>query len=261
MKFRHIIYTAISIPSFLILIWFFAIHENLITEKIEGIIAKSGNRNISLEVKQLKKGVFFSLNAESLLLKFDGKDALEITDFHARFAPGYLTDGKVAFKLTGKIGKGDLVGIIKLPADGKIVIDSAALDAIPYITRFITDIDGHFSSDIDIKDSVVKTEFEIPDLNIKDSALTIIPLINTFRKIQGAITLKGNNINIDSLSLEGEKGYARLKGHITNGLMDLLLELMPATDRLNAAESMLIGKYIISPGYYVVPIKRAMPNK
>ena len=261
MKFRHIIYTAISIPSFLILIWFFAVPENLIKEKIEGIIAKSGNRNISLEIKQLKKMIFFSLNAESLLLKFDGKDALEITNFHARFAPGYLTDGKVTFKLKGKIGKGDLEGIIKLPADGKIVIDSAALDAIPYITRFITDINGHFSSDIDIKDSVVKTEFEIPDLNIKDSALTIIPLINTFRKIQGAITLKGNNINIDSLSLEGEKGYARLKGHITNGLMDLLLELMPATDRLNAAESMLIGKYIISPGYYVVPIKRAMPNK
>ena len=259
MKFRHIIYTAISIPIFLILIWFFAIPENLIKEKVEEIIAKSGNRNISLEIRQLQKGVLFSLKAESLLLKLDGKDALEITDFHARFAPGYLTDGDVAFKLKGKVGKGDLEGIIRLPADGKIVIDSAALDAIPYITRYITDIDGHFSSDIYIKDSLVKTEFEIPDLYIKDSALTIIPLISTFRKIQGAITLKGNNINIDSLSLEGEKGYARLKGHITNGLMDLLLELMPATDRLDTIESMLIGKYIVSPGYYVVPIKRALP--
>lgn len=261
MKFRYIIYTAISIPSFLILIWFFAIPENLIKEKVEGIIAKSGNRNISLEIKQLSKGIFFSLNAESLLLKFDGKDALEITDFHARFAPEYLTDGNVAFKLKGKIGKGDLEGIIMLPAEGKITIDNAALDAIPYITRYISDIDGHFSSDIYIKDTIVRTEFEIPDLNIKDSALTIIPLINTFRKMQGAITLRGNNINIDSLSLEGEKGYARLKGHITNGLMDLLLELMPATNKLNTMESMLIGKYIVSPGYYVVPIKRAMPNR
>lgn len=259
MKFRHIIYTAVSIPFFLILIWFFAIPENLIKEKVEGIIAKSGNRNISLDIRQLRKGVFFSLNAESLLLKLDGKDALEITDFYARFAPEYLTDGNVAFKLKGKVGKGDLEGIIRLPAEGEIAIDSASLDAIPYITRFITDINGHFSSDIYIKDTIVKTEFEIPDLNIQDSALTIIPLINTFRKMQGAITLKGNNITIDSLSLEGEKGYARLKGHITNGLMDLFLELMPATDRLNAMESMLIGKYIVSPGFYVVPIKGAMP--
>jgi len=261
MKFRHIIYTAVSIPFFLILIWFFAIPEHLIKEQVEGVIAKSGNRNLSLDIRQLRKGIFFSLNAESLLLKLDNKDALEITDFHARFAPGYLTDGDVAFKIKGKVGRGDLEGIISLPAKGKIAIDSAALDAIPYITRFITDINGHLSSDIYIKDTTVKTEFKIPDLNIQDSALTIIPLINTFRKMQGAITFKGTNINIESLSLEGEKGYARLKGHIANGLMDLLLELMPATDRLNAMESMLIGKYIVSPGYYVVPIKGAVPRR
>ena len=41
--------------------------------------------------------------------------------------------------------------------------------------------------------------------------------------------------------------------------MDLLLELMPDTDQLDTMELMLIGKYIVSPGYYVIPIKRAMP--
>jgi hypothetical protein len=41
--------------------------------------------------------------------------------------------------------------------------------------------------------------------------------------------------------------------------MDLVIELMPDRDKLNALESMMIGKYIVSPGYYVVPIKGMMP--
>lgn len=261
MKFRHVIYAVTGTPVVLILVWFFAIPENVIKDKAESIMAESGNQDLSIDISRLRKGIFFSLHADSILLKSGGKDAVTVTDFHARFAPKYLAEGRLAFILKGEIAGGHLEGIIRLPAEGRIELNGVALDAIPYIKRYITDIEGHVSSDIYIKDDSVKTEFKIPDLKIQDAALTIIPLINTFRRMQGALTVKGADITIDSLSLEGEKGYARLKGHITNGIMDLLLELMPATDHLNAMESMLIGKYIVSPGYYVVPIKRAVPRQ
>ena len=66
--------------------------------------------------------------------------------------------------------------------------------------------------------------------------------------------LNGNDLQVDSISLEGEKGFARLKGKINNGLADMTLELMPLKDSLNTLESMLIGKYIVSPGFYEIPI-------
>ncbi len=98
-------------------------------------------------------------------------------------------------------------------------------------------------------------QFEIPDLDIAESALSVIPFLNTFHKIQGALSIKNNIITFDSVSLEGEKGYARLKGRITNGYMNLSLEVMPEAGKLTSLEEMLIGKYIVSPGYYVVPLK------
>ena len=67
--------------------------------------------------------------------------------------------------------------------------------------------------------------------------------------------LQANTIKIPSISLEGDKGYARIKGDITDGFMNLILELMPSTDELQPIESMLISKYQISPGYYVIPIE------
>ena len=77
-------------------------------------------------------------------------------------------------------------------------------------------------------------------------------LESTDKQIENSI------IKITSISLEGDKGYARLKGDITNRRMDLSLELMPDENKLSTGESMLIGRHIVSPGYYVIPIKKSL---
>ena len=251
---RVIAYVVVCIPAFLILLWLFAVPTELLREKIEDSVTKTGNSNMSLSIDGLRKGIFFALYADSINLKIDKQPALSITGFSCRFAPGYLSNGEVAFKVHGKTGDGDLDGIIKLPIEGNLKLNGVALTAIPYLTRFGIDIMGHASSNIEIKGDGIKITLDIPDLNIDDSD-SVVPLLNTFRKLQGALSIKGNIITIDSVSLEGEKGFARLKGDIKNGKMDLTLELMPDREKLNAMESMLIGKYIISPGYYAVPIR------
>ena len=257
-KIRNILYVIAGIPVFIILLWVFAIPGNLIEERIEDAVAMSGNSNMSLSISGLKKGIFFALYADSLNLKIDNKPALNITGFAGSFSPRYLARGQIAFRITGKIGTGNLDGIIKLPRKGSIKIDRAELSAIPYLTQFGINIDGNVYADIDINNDIVTITFEVPDLNIDDTG-SVFPLLNTFRKLQGALSIKGNTIKIDSISLEGGKGFARLKGDITNGVMNLSLELMPDTRKLNVMESMLIGKYIVSPGYYIVPVKGPLP--
>lgn len=255
MKLRYILCTAISIPVFLILLWFFAVPDKLIKERMIDAVAKSGDGSISLSFAGFKKGVFFNIHAENLYLNLDNKRAIHITDFVCNFTPRYLISKQIAFSIAGKIGTGNIDGIVKLPHDSRITVDRVELNAVPYLTGIGIESKGYLSAYITIKKDTANIVFEVPDLGIQDSALTMIPFVDTFRKMQGALAVKGNVIHVDSVSLEGDKGYARLKGDITNGVMNLSLELMPAADKLNTVESMLIGKYIVSPGYYVIPIK------
>jgi type II secretion system protein N len=252
-KFWKGFFAIIAIPVFLILVWIFAVPGELLKETIENAVARSGNKSLGLSIDGFKKGIFFSIRADSFNLQIDKKPALSITDFSCDFIPGYLIDRELAFIIKGKIGTGNVNGIIKIPVNGNIKIKDAELDAIPYLTQFGLDIKGTVSSDIDIKGNVADIVFKVPDLNIDDTA-SIIPLLNTFRRLQGSLSLNNGNVKINSITLEGEKGYARLKGDITNGVMALVLELMPVAGKLNTMESMLIGKYMVSPGYYVIPI-------
>jgi type II secretion system protein N len=243
----------------MVLLWTIAIPVDLIKRGMESAVAGQADSYMALSVNGLRKGPFFTLYADSLDLQLDNRPALKITDFSGSFSPRYLADGKLGFDIKGKIGSGNVNGFLKLPVESSIETDRAELGEIPYLTRFNTVINGHVSSDIKIKDNVMKIIFNVPDLNINDTA-SVIPLLNTFTKLQGALSVKENTIQVESISLEGGKGYARLKGTIISNVMDLRLELMPAAGKLNTMESMVIGKYIVSPGYYVVPITGPLPR-
>jgi hypothetical protein len=255
---RYILLPLLGIPVLCILLWVVAIPDDLIRDHIEHAVARSGNSHMSLSVKGFEKGIFFALYAQSLHLTIDGKSALTVTDFTGSFSPGYLTEGSLGIKINGKIGTGNISGILKLPLDGKVTIDSAELSAVPYLLDLPVDINGTVSAESNIRDNAIDIIFDVPDLHIDDSA-SVIPLLNTFKRLQGALVVKGNLISLDSVSLEGDKGFARLKGDIRGNVMNLALELMPIAKKLSTMESMLIGKYVVSPGYYVVPLKGPMP--
>lgn len=256
-KLLNILYVLTGILVFLVLIWLFAIPVSLIQSNVEDVVARSGNSNMKLSIEGLRKGLFLNLYADKLDLEIDNKPALIVTEFAGSFAPGYLLDGKLAVKIRGNIADGDLKGVFQFPVNGEIKIERAALDKIPYLVRFGIDIKGSAYSDITMDIEAVKVVFKVPDLSIESTS--IIPLLDTFHTLQGAVSIIQNQVKVDSISLEGDKGYARLKGNIINNRMDLAIELMPDRDKLNALESMMIGKYIVSPGYYVVPIKGVMP--
>lgn len=248
-----------GIPVLLVLLWTIAVPVDLIKERLESAVTGPADSGVTLSVNGLRKGLFFTLSADSLDLKIDNRPALMITDFTGSFSPRHLAGRKLGFDIIGKIGSGDVKGFLKLPLEGSIKTDRAELSAIPYLKRFDTVINGHVSSDLSIKDNTIKIIFNVPDLDIDDSA-SVIPMLNTFSKLQGSLSVKEKTILVDSVSLDGEKGYARLKGSITDNVMALSLELMPAAGKLNTLESMVIGKYTVSPGYYVVPISGPLPR-
>ena len=70
---------------------------------------------------------------------------------------------------------------------------------------------------------------------------------------------EGDKLTISSLSFDGDKGYARAKGDIEKGMVDMKFEFMPEFGKLEEFEKMLIKKYESSPGYYVFPYKGRLP--
>ncbi len=251
---RRFLYFIFGIPLFIVLVWFFAVPGDLIKEKIEEAVSNAGQGNVSASMRGFRKGLFISLYADSLDLYIDKISALEITDLSGRFDAGYLTQKRMAFSINGKIGTGSVNGLLKYPPEGEIKIDRAELDAIPYLSHLGIKCSGSLSADIHTANNNTKIVFRIPDLAVQETSLPI-PFMDTFHRVQGVLSVTGNTVKIDSVSLEGDKGYARLKGAIVNKVMSLNLELMPNMDKLNTIESMLIGKYIVSPGYYVIPVK------
>lgn len=254
-KFRYIAFLLIGVPVFIILIWSLALPDSLIKTTIEASISSRGKSNFNASIKGLRKGIFFTVYADSLELKIGKTPALRITGISSRINPLYLLKKQFVFSIKGKIGSGDIEGFFKLPDSGNLKIDRTELNAIPYLASAGLEGSGLISANLNLTNNTVDVIFKIPDADIHSSAIGMSLPISSFRKIQGALTLKENTIKITSISLEGDRGYARLKGDITNGFMNLILELMPSTAELNSIESTLISKYQISPGYYVIPIE------
>ncbi len=254
-KLRNILYLLISIPAFIISVWMFAVPEDVVRDLIEDSVSNSNSPEIKVSITGIRKGFFFTLYADSLNVEIDGTPALKITEISSRINPLYLFKKQLAFSLNGEIGTGEITGFLTLPEKGTIKVERVEISTIPYVTYIGLKGSGLLSGNLYLKDNTVDVIFEIEDLNIKGLTRGMPLPLSLFNKIQGAFSSKGNILKVKSISLEGEKGYARLEGEVNNGFMNLTLELMPLFDKLESVESMLIEKYKVSPGYYVIPIK------
>jgi len=258
-KFKITLLVLLSIPLLFILFWIFAVPGDVIKERIEAEIAQTQGADLSAVFNDFRKGPFFNLNAESLDLNIADMPLLTIDDVSARPAPENILMGQLALSLTGKLGSGDILGVLAYPEGSRLQIIEADLESITYLKKLGIKGSGHISADADLNlntNSIFVT-FKIPDLSIHESEI-VIPLIETFHRIQGSFSITSNRIELESVSLEGDKGYARLKGNITNGVARLKLEIMPEAARLSSLETMLITKYFVSPGYYVVPLEGSL---
>jgi len=256
---RAILAALLLILTGALLFWYMAVPDDLLRQQFEDAVARSGNGSMTLKVKGFRKGLLLSLSADSIELDLDSSPAFTLTDFRAQYSPLSLFKKQIGFSLGAVVGSGTVRGYLGLPVSGHVTVKDSELSAIPYLTHFGLDIRGSADLDITMSSETIDVHFQVPDLFIDDTS-SVIPLLNTFRTLQGALDIRGRVITLKSVTLEGEKGFARLKGSISGPSTDLSLELMPEAGKLNEMEKMLVGKYIVSPGYYVVPIKRKFRN-
>jgi type II secretion system protein N len=256
MKFvRYTLSVVIAIPVLIILVWYFAIPDDYLQSSLENAVAAHSISDIDIDISGFRKGLFFTTHADSLDISMDKKHLVSVTDLKSSI---HLLDSimrKQVFSLHGKIGSGDVNGFFNLPDSGSLTVDKADLQAISYLKNFGIEAEGFLSANLVARGDTVDILFQIPNAEIKESPLGELLTMKSFQKIQGALTVRGNTVKIKSISLEADKGYARLKGDIKNRFMSMTLEIMPEPGKLESFESMLLANYLVTPGYYVIPIE------
>jgi type II secretion system protein N len=254
-RLRYFFYAVVFIPLVAILVWYFAIPENIIRSSIEDSISQHLGSGVNASINGFDKGLFFTVDADSLDFTVNNTPVLRITDISGRLNPLQVFQKKLAFSVRGKMGTGNIDGDFQFPGNGTLTIDSADINAITYLASAGLKGRGFLSADLYMKDYTLDAVFHIPDADIEGMPMGVPLPMNEFKNIQGAVSVKENAVTIKSISLEGDKGYVRLKGDIINGNMNMNLEIMPTAGSLEKYETMLLARFKVSPGYYVIPIK------
>jgi type II secretion system protein N len=237
------------------LFWKFAIPESLMQSKIKELLSDDRGLNTQISIKNLHKGLFFSISTEQIKLIKDGITVISVDDIYSRFKPLSLLNREIVFLIEGKICSGELHGFFTLQGNGFIKIRDAEISEIPILRSNGFVIKGNMTAEVLFKRDMLETKFESPEIEINSPLINIPVPFKTAHSIYGILNIEKGVLNITSISLETDHGYARIKGNIKNGFMDLILELMPDLEKLTKTEIMLLQNYEVSPGYYMIPVK------
>jgi type II secretion system protein N len=253
---KKILYVLIAIPVIFWGIW-------LVFPKtsIQSIIDDSiSDEKLRLEIQGLKKGLFYNLSVDSLTLKTSGEDLISLYNIYARINPMSLILLRLNLFFDGGIGEGNISGRMNLAKNKmqiEIDVKGAGINAIPLFKIAGVQGTGTISGKFSIIDGTGHVEFFTEDASFEPAIFPGITVpLNFFHNVRGSFDIKGNIINVVSVALEGKNIYARLKGIIKDGFMDLDMELMPGISFIeNPLFRSGFERYEISPGYYVIPVK------
>jgi type II secretion system protein N len=254
---KKILIALTAIPVIFWGIWI-AVPETSIQSIIENSISSN---KLSLEVKGVKKGLFYNLSVDNLTLKSSGEQLVSLTNIHSRVNPLSLIMLRLNLSFNGGIGGGTISGhtsLIKNKMQIGLDIKKANISDIPLFKLIGVQGTGTISGRLTMIDDTGHVEFVAKDSSFEPAIFSGVKIpLNFFHNIRGSVDIKGNIINVVSVALEGKDIYARLKGVVKDAVMDLNMELMPGMSFIeNPLFLAGLEKYKISPGYYVIPVKR-----
>jgi len=218
------------------------------------------NESIHVEITGLEKGLFYTMNAEKVIIRSPGKELLVFDSVRSRIDPLRLMILKLRLTADGNIGGGTFSGYLRLgKGAGQMLFDvkQAEINKIPLLRKIGVQGTGAISGKVSLINDSVTIVFATDNVNFEPSLVAGIKLpLNFFHRATGSLTAKGNILTIESVSLEGKDVFARLKGRIQNSLMDMTMELMPGRTVIeNPIFLAEVERYKVSPGYYAIPVR------
>lgn len=242
-------------------IWIIAVPEALITNLVEGSMHDS---NLRLRVAEMHKGLFYDFTCESITLTKNDKPLLSLDAIEGKINPLSLLLLKLNVSFSGNLSRGKVNGSIDL-FRGKsrvaVSVHNAELEYVPFFALLGIEGQGTLSGEINVRNAKGAITFSVADARLSRATFAGIEIpLDVFTAARGAMTVEGSMLRIQSFALQGESIYARLKGDIAAGKMNLAMELMPEKSfRDQNLVFMILAKYQVSPGYYSVPLAGPLP--
>ena len=245
------------IPIIIWSIWL-VIPISFLQDRIEGAI---DDRNFSIETEGLEKTLFYKVTIDRLTLNGYGSEHVSIEDIQAPIKFLSLMRFHLNVSFDGDIGRGTISGNIIRTLNKKMLkmtFNNAQINNLPFLQHAGIVGTGTLSGRFSMTRGKGHVEFVTDDAQFQPVVLsdTIVPL-NFFSSVRGALDINDDVLYVSSIALEGNDIYARLKGKIDNTFINLSMEIMPGKSFLdNQLFTGALEKYRVSPGYYVIPVKR-----
>lgn len=257
---KKLLYAALIMAALVWGLWVIAVPGALLVDTIEDSVRRDG---ISVEVEGFRKGLFYNFTAQGVHVNKGNERLLSVRDLRGRIDLLRLFALKAAVPFEGSIGGGTLEGEAVFERNGHEIslnIDGAEAGKLALIGLADLKGNGILSGDFQMTDGHGRARFSIDEAKFETVAYSdvIVPL-NLFESAKGLVRFKGNTVEVESITLEGPGVFARAKGSIKGGRLDMKLELMPeetaVPDYLLTA---VIGQYRVSRGYYVIPLRTTL---
>jgi type II secretion system protein N len=254
---RNVLIVLALIPVLIWGIWI-AIPGSSLQDRIEGSV---NDRNFYLETEGLKKGLFYRVAIDRLTLNGYGREQVSFQDIQAPIKLLALLRLQLNVPFDGEIGQGAVSGtIIRTMNEKKLemTVEEAPMSDFPFLHHAGIEGSGTLSGRCTMINRTGHVEFVTHDAQFQPVVFSNITVpLNFFTSVRGALDIKEDVIYIPSIALEGKDIYARISGEIDETSVDLSMEIMPGKSFLdNPLFINTFRKYEISPGYYVIHIKR-----
>ncbi len=217
------------------------------------------------------KALPLGIRAEGVTIGNDRGPILKADRAVVRLSLLPLLAGRVNIAGTLRIGTGEVSGTFALRGGGKstIAAHGIKLEDLPFFAtvtgtqvKGVATVRGSYSGRATAATGALQVE--ITNADLRGVKIGEVPLPDAgFDTVRGALKVGGGRLTLESLTLQGEGLYVRLKGDlpVTASLpaspLNLTLELMPKPQFLEKQKFvfLLLTKYQSSPGYYQIPIR------
>jgi type II secretion system protein N len=249
-----IVLAAIPVLSWMIWIVF---PETAIQTIIEDSVPGS---QVVIEVQGLKKGLFYTVDIDALILKGRSGELISVKDIRSYINPLFVPLFQLRLTGNGAIGDGNILGNLTVSRGkikGTVNFQKVGFSDLHFLKLTGIKGKGTLSGSFTFGESAGHAEFVSKDVVFEETEFSGVKApLKIFHMVTGSLDLRGSVIEVLSLAFQGEDVYARLKGDIRENVMDISMELMPGKSYIeNPFVLAGLEGYKISPGYYIIPVK------
>ncbi len=235
---------------------------------VQRVLAQQG---MQLDVGQVSKAFPLGLSAQQVMLSSNQGTMLTADRLVCRFHLLPLLVGRRQWSVDATIGSGSLRlgGTIGKRAHLTIASSNLRLEKLPILK---TALGGSVQGTLGINGTLTGTgpavkgtlQLEAAAIDLRDVSLGGLRLPNSlYRTMRGQLNVANGTVTLQSLALDGEGIYARLKGTFpvttppTAAPLSLTLELMPKPEFMERQKLifLLLARFMSSPGNFQIPVK------